>query len=31
MDISENVIDDMKKKRPEMKWEVMDARDLNGY
>ena len=30
MDISEACIEDMKKKRPDMKWQVMDARDL-GY
>jgi hypothetical protein len=30
MDISEACIDEMKQKRPDMKWEVMDARDL-GY
>lgn len=31
MDISEKCIDQMKQKRPEMKWEVMDARDLSSY
>ena len=29
MDISEECIQEMKQKRPDMKWEVMDARDLS--